>query len=181
MRRVLFAALVLALGLIPAAASATPVIWTLHGVTFTDGGTASGSFIYDSDTNTYSSVNITTTPGTVILTGATLLYVSPGFAPSNSGVLTAASNAADLTGTRAFALYFSSNLSNVGGSVSLSGEEASCANATCSSPASPSRFTSAGSVSGIQALQVPALSTSGLAATALLLAAAALLALRKTL
>jgi len=180
-RRAVLASLVLALGLTSAAASAIPVTWTLQGVTFTDGGTASGSFAYDADTNTYSSVNITTTPGSVILTGATLVYVSPGFAPSNDSVLTAASNAADLTGTRAFALFFGSALTNVGGTVSIaSGEEASCANSTCSAPTAPNRFTSAGSVSA-QTLEIPALSARGLAATALLLAAAALLALRRSL
>ncbi len=177
MRKALPALLVL--GLASAAASASPVAWTLQGVTFTDGGTASGSFVYDATTNTYSSVNITTTAGSVVLTGATLQYVSTGFTPASSGVLTAASNAANLTGTRAFALFFSPVLSNAGGSVSLTGQEASCADAACTNPAAPSRSVSAGSVSGLGSYPVPALSPRAMAATALLLAAAALFALRK--
>jgi hypothetical protein len=36
-------------------AHATPLQWTLDNFTFSDGGTAMGSFIYDADTNTYSS------------------------------------------------------------------------------------------------------------------------------
>ncbi|HEY3348398.1 MAG TPA: hypothetical protein VGM13_01315 [Thermoanaerobaculia bacterium] len=175
MRKALLALFVLGL---TSAASANPVIWTLNGVTFTDGGTASGSFVYNADTNTYSSVNITTTAGSVIVTGATLLYVVPAFS-SSGGVLTAASNAADLTGARAFALNFGTALTNNGGTVTLLGQEASCANATCSGPAAPSRNTNAGSVSGTSAFAVPALSPWAMAVTGLLLVAAAFVALRK--
>ena len=35
-------------------ALSTPLTWTFSGFTFADGGTATGSFIYDADTNTYS-------------------------------------------------------------------------------------------------------------------------------
>jgi hypothetical protein len=47
-----------------------PVTRNLSGVTFGEGGTASGSFVFDSSTNTYSSINITTTSGST-LTGTT--------------------------------------------------------------------------------------------------------------
>ena len=43
-----------------AVANGVPLIWYLSGVEFTDGGTASGSFTYDADSNTYSNINITT-------------------------------------------------------------------------------------------------------------------------
>jgi len=174
------ALVLLALGLLAGSADAVPVVWTLTGVTFTDGGTASGSFVYDASTNTYSSVNITTTPGSVITTGALLQYVSPGFPPSSTGFLSGASNAPNLTGTRAFALFFASALTNAGGVVNLStSQEASCSNATCVAPAAPSRSTNAGAVNGSATAAVPAMSPWALAATALLLAAAAFLALRR--
>ncbi len=172
---------VLALAFVAGSADAFPVVWQLSGVTFADGGTASGSFVYDASTNTYSAVNITTTPGTTITTGATLQYVSPGVTPSATGFLSGASNAADLTGTRAFALFFAAPLTNAGGLVTLAtSQEASCANATCGSPAAPARFTNAGAVNGTAASPVPAMAPWALAATALLLAAAAFLALRKS-
>jgi hypothetical protein len=41
-------------------ASAAPVTWTLNGVTFDDGGTATGQFDYDADLKQYSNVSITT-------------------------------------------------------------------------------------------------------------------------
>jgi PEP-CTERM motif len=46
-------------------ASATPVVWTLSGVTFDDGGTAAGSFTYDAATGSFSSWSIGVTGGTV--------------------------------------------------------------------------------------------------------------------
>jgi len=45
-------------------AVATPVLWNLSGVTFADGGTASGSFTYDAATGTYSSWSISVVGGT---------------------------------------------------------------------------------------------------------------------
>lgn len=159
-------------------AAAIPITWSLVGVTFTDGGTASGTFVYDADTNTYSNVNITTTAGSVILTGATLQFVAPGLAPNSSQVLTVASNAADLTGARGFALFFTPGLTNAGGTHSLDGQEASCANATCANPAPPARFTSGGAVTALT-YAVPTLSTWAKIATGLLLVAAAFVALRR--
>ena len=66
---------VLGMLLVAAAANAQPVTWYIQGVTFSDGGTASGSFNYDAATNSYSQVHITTTPGSVRATGATYGFV----------------------------------------------------------------------------------------------------------
>jgi len=44
-------------------AGATPLTWTLQGVTYEDGATASGSFIIESTTGDILSWDITTTPG----------------------------------------------------------------------------------------------------------------------
>ena len=52
----------LAVGLLAAsmAANAIPITWHLDGVTFDDGGTATGSFEYDAATNLFSAISITT-------------------------------------------------------------------------------------------------------------------------
>lgn len=42
---------------------ATPIVWQLAGVTFTDGATASGAFTYDAALDIYSAWNIVVTPG----------------------------------------------------------------------------------------------------------------------
>ncbi len=57
--------------LFSAAVHATPVTWTLDGVIFNDGGTAVGSFTYDADTNTFSSINIATSADAALGLGTT--------------------------------------------------------------------------------------------------------------
>ena len=42
-------------------AQADPMVWTLEGVTFDTGATATGSFNYDAATNHYQNVNISVT------------------------------------------------------------------------------------------------------------------------
>ena len=145
----LYATLVLCGTVLGARASASPILWTLSGVTFADGGTASGSFDYDAATNTYSLVNITTTGGSI--TGATYLALDPGFA-STSGILSVVPNAGlgDFTGTPLLALGFGPHLSALGGTSSiLAGSgEGTCINTTCSMGTSLRNVT-AGSVTAV--------------------------------
>jgi hypothetical protein len=46
-------------------AYAIPITWSLSNVTFDDGGIADGSFIFDADTNMFSSINVQTSGGTL--------------------------------------------------------------------------------------------------------------------
>jgi len=160
-----------------ASALAFPKTWTLVGVTFTDGGIAGGSFTYDADTNVYSNINIVTTAGTV-LTGATYNFFSNGFPPSPLGVLVNASNASDLTGTRAFAPHFI-GLTNVLTSTSVTGLEGTCADATCSAPSGPARFVIAGGALALQTNPIPTLSAPMLALLGVALLGAGLFLLRR--
>ena len=134
------------------AASATPLVWTLSGVTFDDGGTASGSFVYDADTSQFSAVELTTTTGSV-LPGATFHYVctSPCIATTwtdSEVVFLFAGPATDLTGTRAFALSFDPTLDNSGNTSAARGGEAVCIDAVCSGAnEAAARSVTAGSVS----------------------------------
>jgi hypothetical protein len=175
--RVLFT--LLGVILLSASAFAFPRTWTLSGVTFGDGGSATGSLTYDADTNTYSGINVTSTAGSVILTGATFNFFSNGFAPGAGGVLVNASNAPDLTGTRAFAIIFNPPLTDVLTSTSVIGsQEASCNNATCTGPTPPSRFVTAGSAAAAVSV-VPTLSAPMLALLGLALLGAGLFLLRR--
>ena len=61
---------------------AVPVKWELENVSFEDGATASGSFVVDIDTMTFSSVNITTTFGSATLPGQT--YTGDVFTTGNA-------------------------------------------------------------------------------------------------
>jgi hypothetical protein len=60
---------------------AAPVEWTLENVQFDDGGTASGSFVYDQATQEYSAVSVQTTAGSSFSGGAYSYGVIPELAP----------------------------------------------------------------------------------------------------
>jgi hypothetical protein len=69
------------------AVHAIPVTYQLQDVTFTDGATASGSFIYDADTRSRGAFQVTTTDG--VLPGFTYdgissgMYLGGGSGPNN--------------------------------------------------------------------------------------------------
>jgi hypothetical protein len=52
-------------------ASATPLTWDLVGVTFSDGGTATGSFVFDADTGAFSAISVVTSPDPALGRGTT--------------------------------------------------------------------------------------------------------------
>jgi|SRR5215470_3586346 len=136
MSRLIFRSLIAALGLIvllslPSVASAdgVTVSWTFSGVTFDDGGTASGSFDYNALHNTYSAIDITTTLGSAF-GGTTYKSLSGGFGSSSTGLILGPSG--DLTNTPLLFLMFGS-LTDSGGTVSLTGVgEGTCDNSDCS-------------------------------------------------
>jgi hypothetical protein len=156
-------------------AMATPVTWNLKNVVFTDGGTASGSFVFDADFvggGGYSNIAITTS--TVGTFGAT--YGSPNPATPGSAFffLPLAATppfAADLTDTPLLVMSFASALTNSGGTLDILlppltvfAFESSCANTGCLAVvAARRRF-----VSGQVTTNVPEPSTMALAALALL-------------
>lgn len=132
---------------------AAPQTWTLFGVMFDDGGTASGSFTFDPDTSTYSAINVTTTTG-ASRAGAAFTFVCEapctGIAPPGPGavlVLTT-SSAGDQTGLPGMSMRFASPLSNAPdkGVAIEAGLEATCSDATCATPADPVRRITAGHV-----------------------------------
>jgi hypothetical protein len=133
---------------VPSVASADGITWSLSGVTFDDGGTASGSFVYDAVTNTVSSINIVTTAGTTF-SGSTYTALSPGFSPPLPfDFVFVPSASGDLTGTMYLDLELPMpGLTNSGGFVSLMdiGSEGLCADAECDTPAdSPIRMITGG-------------------------------------
>jgi hypothetical protein len=170
-RSVLTALVLVVLFCVPSIASADGITWDLSGVTFDDTGTASGSFVYDATTNTYSSIDIITTPGAAF-GGATYTSLSSAFGSSSTGLLLGPSG--DLTGTPLLFLLLGSDLTNSGGTVPLivSGEnqsgEGTCDNSDCSLN-TLLRSTTAGQVVGTVSTPEPsALSLLGLGLVALL-------------
>ena len=114
----------------------------MDGLVRADGGTVSGSFIYDADTNTYSAINITTTQGSSSLSGETY----SGFDPTTSdasGVIfertqRSISDAAALTGQNSLLFAFVPALTNAGGTVTpVVATEVNCDDASCGSSSTP--------------------------------------------
>jgi hypothetical protein len=120
-------------------AYAIPVEWSVDGLVRDDGGTVSGSFVYDADTNTYSAINITTTQGSSSLPGETYSGFSIPVAPSATFVLfertqrTTTSPPPDYTDQNTLAFQFAPGLTNAGGSVAPSFmSESACGDIICS-------------------------------------------------
>lgn len=136
------------------AAQATPITYNLSGVTFTDGATASGSFVFDAVTHLSSSFSISTTPGT--LTAFTWnqsdsgLYFGGGAGPNNFTLITS-------NGLRAFNFSFLDPFTNAGGTFAINTASTyECYNC------SPFRRVNAGFVTSIAPTVVPEPATSAL-------------------
>lgn len=139
---------------------AVPVTWTLDGVILSDGGTASGSFVYDADTDTYSGTNIVSTSGSSLM-GNSYAFVNPGNADATKLGLVSSSGP-DFIGDQTIFLIFSSTLTNLGGTTGISTLlEATCGNSNCEALGAPIRTLASGSIIGALAAKptsVPTLS-----------------------
>ncbi len=107
---------ILSLSMFNDGASAASLNWILNDVTFNDGGTATGSFNYDADTNTYGAFSISTQGGS---------FLSP-FTYNDSNSVTRTNLAStpsviyvDKPFSRYINLAFQNNLTNAGGTVAL--------------------------------------------------------------
>ena len=121
-------------GSVSAAPTFGPRTWYLDDVTFDDGGHATGSFVFDSVSNTYSNVDITVTSGTTFTSA--YHYGVPGAPPSPTGFANAVRAFSTLPaqkGDRIFNGTFAAPLTNNGGVVSFnsSAQEASCDSSDC--------------------------------------------------
>jgi hypothetical protein len=161
-RSLITASVLFVLFCVPSIASADGITWTFSGVTFDDGGTLSGSFVYDALTNTYTpgDITVTTTAGT-LLTGAAYTSLSSCCGSSDTG-LTLGPNVSDYTNTPLLFLLFSAPLTNAGGTIPLSfgfadtdfdSVEDFCTNSDCSGFSM--RFVTGGEVVGVGSTAVP--------------------------
>jgi len=121
-------------------AHAVPLTWTLVGVRFSDGSTASGTFVYDADNpipnGTYSNISITTTAGTTVTVNA-YAYINPNAVSYQIRVFPVTTTG-NLTGTPELNFHFPApGLTDAGGTVPLilTGPQTSgwdlCADAQC--------------------------------------------------
>ena len=139
-----------------------PITWVIDDLDF-GSHTASGSFVYDADTNTYSDINVVTIWGVfeyndpgwgdyVERSDPNFLFLSmvdpdnndlpvindPEYGPVN-----------DWYGVLAMGLSFSSGLTNDGGVVSVAATAGLCADRICSTPEEPFQDSLSGSASAV--------------------------------
>ena len=100
--------------------SAAPVTWYLNNVTFSDGGRAVGSFVYDATTGTLSAVNIQTMPGPATTSGASAIAGGNYPTPFSTGPTTPLVFLSGGTRRLQLAATYAA-LTNAGGSVALTG------------------------------------------------------------
>ena len=156
---------------VPHDAHALLIRWTLSGASFNDGGTASGSFLYDADTSTMTGFDVTTTAGAA-LSGAHYVDLNGDFPPypSHSFAVTIPAAPPLPPNSPFLALQFQSALSNAGGTINLlSGGEGFCLDSVCSL-GSYRRVFNGGSVVGVKVPEPGVLSLLVLGVGALLLA-----------
>lgn len=142
-------------GFVPTA-SADAVTWTLNDMVFSDGATASGSFVYDAATNALGSISVATTAGSAF-GGATYTAVDPSFTPLPNDIGFVVTLMPDFTGTGALELeFFTSNtfatptsLTNAGGTIFTALNEFECLNTSCTSVNDLRGTTGSGTVMGV--------------------------------
>lgn len=152
--RKLIGAVAVAAGMlgVAAAAQAAQIKWTLAGVTFDDGATASGSFVYDATTNTFSQISLSIAAGPVIpeasFASACTEPTCPVQSSANALLAVNPATSGDLTNVKMMFLYFTAPLSDAGETIPLRfGSSATCVDATCG-PGSVGRIMNEGRIIG---------------------------------
>lgn len=158
-----------------ATADAAPLRWVLSGVTFADGGIATGSFFFDADTSTVSNWNVSVSGGNT----GTFPPFTYDVGSSDVNVFNAGNPgdtinfSAGMAPSRDLRLTPVADLTNAGGSVALdlTTMNAMEGNLECFN-CSPSRFITAGALVQVQAaVAAPLLDLRGLLALMAVLSA----------
>lgn len=150
------------LALTTSPALAIPITWQLQNAVLANQRTATGSLVFNDDTQVYSNIDITTQSSpTNVYT-----FVNPSFSSSFTRVNLVTGNLADYTNTPALVLVWSLPfLTNAGGTVPFSlgtrSYEATCENADCSAYTGDVAFIS-GQAASVAAPSSLALLTTGL-------------------
>jgi len=129
---------------------AATITWNLNGVTFDDGGAASGSFGFDATASTFSNINVTTSGGSI--SGDSYSTIDP--LTSFNGIFAfLTDNFPGQTNETAVAFFLSGLMTDAGGSILLSvpmGGEFLCINEDpCSSNNITLRTFSGGSITAV--------------------------------
>ena len=134
------------LAVISPQAMAFSLTWTLDNASFIDGGTASGSFDYDADTNEYTNINISTTASDNF---EAVTYNDGSFSSRDSDSDSLVLSIPDPSSpTQTLTLEFSRPLTNAGGTNALRVDESPFSQEQTFSPVAFRKVTS-GEVSAV--------------------------------
>ncbi len=133
-------------GTVTGTSTSTPKRWYFGGVVLSDGSQVFGSFVFDSNTGTYSSISITTTAGSA-MSGTTYFGVNPSL--GSSSVASVVSATPVVSGATTYlAASFASALTNAGGTVNVTAVvEGLCTSANCATSGSLRASVTTGTVS----------------------------------
>lgn len=141
------------------AAYSTPIKWTLENVLFENGNSLAGSFIYDADTDLFSSVNVSVIDSSG---GQLFTYISP-CASSNLYSLFATTQACTEPANGLNVLFIEPDdaLTNDGGLLELDDDTSYgiCANPNCTNVISTT-YLDTGSIRGVPYITPPSAPTS---------------------
>jgi hypothetical protein len=149
---------VLVLSAFSISAFAGPIQWNFSGVTFTDGGTLTGSFTYNADTATFTNVDVTISGSTTPAFNVTMLFDDPAF---SSAIDFEASSALPATVDVTPSIYtaFSSAMTDAGGTIPilLGGDsyDGICSDTTCSTYISAAVDIASGSITASSSVPEP--------------------------
>lgn len=129
----LMASIAVAALLLPSLASADGITWTLEDVALNDGGSVTGSLNYNATTNSYSAIDITSSPGS-LLGGTTYTTLTPPFFSTSTllGVGPSTIPGGNYTDLTFLELFFTNPLTNSGGTDPVYAVETYCSNSNCS-------------------------------------------------
>jgi hypothetical protein len=133
-------------GTATAVSTATQQRWHFGGVVLSDGSQVFGSFLFDANTGTYSSISITTTGGSA-MPGTTYFTQNPS--AGSSTTVSAVSAATIVSGTTTvISATFASALTNAGGTLNvISVSEGICTAANCTTSGTLRTAVVAGTIS----------------------------------
>ncbi len=139
-------------------ANAAAVTWFLQDWVFNDEATASGSFVFDADTNTYSNISVVTTDGPgPIFNGQSYSLTNPNGGGNADFFQLVVEALPDLTGEISLRAVWDSSLTNAGGTVAiLFAHEAVCPDWECLAGSPTSRSLTSGFISTVPAVPIPA-------------------------
>nr|WP_312989828.1 IPTL-CTERM sorting domain-containing protein [Comamonas koreensis] len=193
-------ALALAVGGFASAANAALVQWTLTDVKFVDGGTATGSYVFDASTKTFSRVSISTTgtegsPQASFVTTCDGTNCTAAFPDPEQNIVFVPADNSNLTGKQVLYLNLESAMTDAGGTIPIKPPEVEpeeqppvelalrskaflgvCQDTTCNAEPDNQRMVAYGQVVGrayvapVAATAVPTMAPWSLALLSLLLA-----------